>query len=1035
MSEIDNNVMPLAEDPHNLGEFDNVYQAMRRYPNGGTEDDYIYILGVKHFWNTNRQTWGILKDKEDNLVQMVEDFIMLFYNKGYSFAGIAHPDTVPSEYDGVFYIAAENGTYVNFGNNIKVENEVAIISKARKGDWVKTAVAIPNNERIDGIDSLITTIQETLQAHAQAIVGIEDDIDNLYDSIDETNQDLDELGKTVEEYKELNDKKDEEQDDRIDDVEERLDYIPKESFLSSEPACGYHEEDNVDELTADRAMRDRFGRMIDEEYLTRDAAKNYTQEVVDGSKLEIMPGSVKPEDLSPAVQEMIEAGAGKPGNITNLPDEEDLTVSENKVLKFKDKEYNPYNYSGMGRVYLRKHIVNGTNILAQHMINKPNTIYIIQYDYCLGGETIEIPENCVLQFEGGSLRNGEVVGNDTNIKANNEVIFENITISGTWSIKKVYSNWIDINTDDSKNDINNLLALCIGKTYSLLILDFNIYNIDASSDSNLQNRINAGLKIPSNTCFDLGGSIIKQKNTNSEYYTIIGIEGENIIIKNGTIYGDLETHNTDLNGEWGHGVFIIRSKNIKLEDLNIKYCWGDGICTANYPVSSDIYIKNIISSNNRRQGFSCTSGENIYIDNSQFVNTGKPIFTLPGAGIDLEPDNKDTYVKNVYINNTILGGYRSLACNYTEKGVIIDNINLKDCTLLSNLDLRQSYKDKDLNSIGFKFTNCTINSYCVLHNTSNVSFVQCSFFVDKIYLSKSCSATFFNNNFYKDKLKKGGLFHIDEDNEECMNLSFYNCSFTTPNFLSSGSENSYDKILNARMDFIGCSFNDKMNNFHITGNLENCVFQQVNKLIYHNENFPQDEIQYISSNRFNIRISSNNLYLINFADTCIDREKAYKFYFTYNDFISNNYCSLWNDCGKKITIHFGGNRSNNTIINNFTNGQPPFYRFSHVDGVLPTDKDLVSNVLGFLVTDNVGENFTGNRAYIKSLKSLVINDGTGTMRYTNGDKALSRIGESSYRPSDYLTEEDKGFQYYDTTLNKPIWWNGSKWIDSTGTEV
>lgn len=101
MSEIDNNVMPLAEDPHNLGEFDNVYQAMRRYPNGGTEDDYIYILGVKHFWNTNRQTWGILKDEEDNLVQMVEDFIMLFYNKGYSFAGIAHPDTVPSEYDGV----------------------------------------------------------------------------------------------------------------------------------------------------------------------------------------------------------------------------------------------------------------------------------------------------------------------------------------------------------------------------------------------------------------------------------------------------------------------------------------------------------------------------------------------------------------------------------------------------------------------------------------------------------------------------------------------------------------------------------------------------------------------------------------------------------------------------------------------------------------------------------------------------------------------------------------------------------------------
>lgn len=457
MSEIDNNVMPLAEDPHNLGEFDNVYEAMRRYPNGGTEDDYIYILGVKHFWNTNRQTWGILKDKEDNLVQMVEDFIMLFYNKGYSFAGIAHPDTVPSEYDGVFYIAAENGTYVNFGNNIKVENEVAIISKARKGDWVKTAVAIPNNERIDGIDSLITTIQETLQAHAQAIVGIEGDIDNLYDSIDETNQDLAELGQTVEEYKELNDKKDEEQDERIEEVEERLEYIPKESFLSSEPASGYHEEDNVEELTADRAMRDRFGRMIDEEYLTRDAAKNYTQEVVDGSKLEIMPGSVKPEGLSPAVKEMIEAGAGKPGNITNLPDEEDLTVEEGHVLKFKDKEYNPYNYSGMGRVYLRKHIVNGTNILAQHMINKPNTIYIIQYDYCLGGETIEIPENCVLQFEGGSLRNGTINLNKVYLDGNPVIL--NCDFSGEITNEEANICWFGAKGDNATDntDIFNLI--------------------------------------------------------------------------------------------------------------------------------------------------------------------------------------------------------------------------------------------------------------------------------------------------------------------------------------------------------------------------------------------------------------------------------------------------------------------------------------------------------------------------------------------------------------------------------------------------
>jgi hypothetical protein len=28
-----------------------------------------------------------------------------------------------------------------------------------------------------------------------------------------------------------------------------------------------------------------------------------------------------------------------------------------------------------------------------------------------------------------------------------------------------------------------------------------------------------------------------------------------------------------------------------------------------------------------------------------------------------------------------------------------------------------------------------------------------------------------------------------------------------------------------------------------------------------------------------------------------------------------------------------------------------------------------------------------------------------------------------------------GFQYYDTTLGKPIWYNGTAWTDSTGTVV
>lgn len=42
-------------------------------------------------------------------------------------------------------------------------------------------------------------------------------------------------------------------------------------------------------------------------------------------------------------------------------------------------------------------------------------------------------------------------------------------------------------------------------------------------------------------------------------------------------------------------------------------------------------------------------------------------------------------------------------------------------------------------------------------------------------------------------------------------------------------------------------------------------------------------------------------------------------------------------------------------------------------------------------------------------------------------------GSTSERPS--LISSDKGFMFYDATLGKPIWWNGTRWIDANGSTV
>lgn len=104
-----------------------------------------------------------------------------------------------------------------------------------------------------------------------------------------------------------------------------------------------------------------------------------------------------------------------------VPDEEDLTASTpnkngNSLVSLKDRVYDPTNFSGKGYKILRKNIVNEKNILTQEMINEPNTIYEIRYDFELNEQEITIPEGCTLKFNGGNLTNGLIISNKTKIQ-------------------------------------------------------------------------------------------------------------------------------------------------------------------------------------------------------------------------------------------------------------------------------------------------------------------------------------------------------------------------------------------------------------------------------------------------------------------------------------------------------------------------------------------------------------------------------------------------------------------------------------------
>ena len=189
-----------------------------------------------------------------------------------------------------------------------------------------------------------------------------------------------------------------------------------------------------------------LGGRIDAQKQEVDAAKDAAIEAINGEKQEAIADfssqRVTPEMLSETTLQLINSSGG--GTINNAADDEDLysTGGDAPVLKFKDKEYNPAGFSGLGRCFLRRNMVGSRNVLTQGMISKENTIYIVQYDYDLDAATIAIPSNCILQFDGGSIDNGTLKGNSTKIQSDLVRIFgDNIAFSGTFNVANVYAEW------------------------------------------------------------------------------------------------------------------------------------------------------------------------------------------------------------------------------------------------------------------------------------------------------------------------------------------------------------------------------------------------------------------------------------------------------------------------------------------------------------------------------------------------------------------------------------------------------------------
>ena len=358
-------------------------------PSGLEEGTYsievIWVKNMDHVFDTR----SVCRSKKEDLFSITE-----FENEATNIG------------EGVVVLKVKTST-ATYGYDGLSSYELAVL----RGDWNGTEGEWLKHERyVSVLDSRGDSEVDTMSQKA-----ITDELEAQDNAIEDIREDTEKLDNRVEKA-----------EDKVNNMGDVVDEIKSHAPVSAHPAGFKPDIDLTPEITVDRAWRDHEGNVIRDTYITRRGLRNEIIDITNQQVTDLKPGSVDPDDLSEATKQLI-------GNksITNLPDEEDITVTDNQTLKLKDKEYAPKDYSGMGRVYLRKHYVNGVNTLTQHMMRKPNTIYIIQYDYCLAGQMIEVPENCVLDFQGGSLRNGIIVANKTMFINHNLI---DVRLSGVYSI-------------------------------------------------------------------------------------------------------------------------------------------------------------------------------------------------------------------------------------------------------------------------------------------------------------------------------------------------------------------------------------------------------------------------------------------------------------------------------------------------------------------------------------------------------------------------------------------------------------------------
>lgn len=179
-----------------------------------------------------------------------------------------------------------------------------------------------------------------------------------------------------------------------------------------------------------------------------------------------------------------------------------------------------------------------------------------------------------------------------------------------------------------------------------------------------------GLRLISNsTLYFPENSLLILKGNKQDFYDILQIKNvQNLTLYFPKIKGDKNWHLAKT-GQWGMGIGVRASANIRIIQPTITNCWGDGIYIGQLKSvgCSDILIYQAYLDNNRRNALSIIKGTHIQIKEGIFSNSNGQ---NPQSGIDIEPNFNTDSINHVSISNV-------LTYNNVNYGLVISLQNLE----------------------------------------------------------------------------------------------------------------------------------------------------------------------------------------------------------------------------------------------------------------------------------------------------------------------------------------------------------------------